>query len=177
MNSLSSTRIAALFSGLFLAAALALLMFMLIVLSRADSFSAEAQEKIISAERRFAQARSFVRIHTETARARQQARTLSVSEEDIARVLTELEALARTAGVSLTVGGVDFDPKPGGALSLSLRFAGTFSHVYQFLALVETVPYAASIESASLQHTGEGTSWEGFALLDIHSTDEPTPSL
>jgi hypothetical protein len=152
---------------LFVCVSLGFLAYIFSVLIKADTFSREAQGRIAVAERQFAQSRSFVRVHTETALAREQLKQVFVEEEDIALFIEEIEELARTAGIALEVGSVELGTGVWSDLSLTVRFSGNFSSTYRFLALLETVPYSSSIETVSFQKNTEGTTWEGTARVVV----------
>lgn len=162
-------------AGALLLLSVTLFAFMSVRLRSLDAFSALAQEKIAVAERRYAQARLFVRAHAETSASRARAFSLIVAEEEVGTFIETIEDRAREADVVLEIGGVELGSGPArSSLTVSARFKGTFSEAYRFLALLETLPYASSVESLSLQKNKEG-GWDGYALVSVVSDIEPRP--
>ncbi len=115
-------------------------------------YATEAEGRAYAAERKFAQARSFVRLHAETTYTRAELLGLLVEEEAVASFIGDIEELARRARVSLDVRNVDLKSAdaPFSTLLLTLQFGGSFVDTYRFLSLIETLPRAVSIDVASL---------------------------
>lgn len=167
---MSRTHIAIILSAAFFLLAAAGFWYLSFSLSAMEAYGREAREKIYLEERKFHQARSFVRLHAETAKARAEELSLFVPEDDPASFIAEVERAAETAGVSHEVVNVDLKKAgetPFGELSLSLRFSGSFADAYQFLSLVETLPYTVSVESASFDREKENTRWEGLLMVTV----------
>ena len=87
-----------------------------------------------------------------------------VDRDDVPGYIADVEALANRADVLVTMGSIDLEAPsdaPIGTLRLSVVATGSWSQVIGFVAGLESMPYAASIESLSFaRRTGEkGTSW------------------
>lgn len=157
----------ALASALFLTGAFGL-WYLTSSLSRMEAYAHEARSQIAAAERKFRQARSFVRLHAETAQARAEELSLFVPEGDPASFIAKIEQAADIAGVAHEVVQVELKKAgetPFGEIVLSLRFSGSFTDAYQFLGLVETLPQLVSVRSASLGREKENVRWEGLMTL------------
>lgn len=157
----------ALASALFLAGAFGL-WYLSSSLSHMEAYARDARSQIAAAERKFRQARSFVRLHAETAQARAEELSLFVPEDDPASFIARIEEAAGTAGVTHEVVQVELKKAgetPFGEIALSLRFSGSFADAYQFIALVETLPQLVSIRSTSLGREKESARWEGLMTL------------
>lgn len=106
-------------------------------------------------------AASLEKLLSETEGDRAKLREFFVTEETTAVFLEKLESLAQATGV-------EFDPislqKEEKTLVLHFQSTGSFSAIYSFLKMVETLPYKLSLENFEIR--AKDAFWEGsFALI------------
>lgn len=92
-----------------------------------------------------------------TKEERAQLDELALHGDDVAGFIGSIEKEGRIAGVKFEIGNVTVTPKNDlfDTLTLSLQSAGTFSDVTLFLNLVETLPFASSVESVVIEKGSE----------------------
>jgi len=168
MKKINTTYALAFFSVLVCVGAVFLLVSIMGVLGDARSFERNIAERTARAESQFLTARFSARFRAETEEARREAESHFLPEADIALFIEEVEKLARLAGVSLEVGGADLKPGNVITFSLLLRSRGSFSSTFRFLGLLETLPYASSVDDVVLEREEMGN-WNGIAHLTVAS--------
>ncbi len=74
------------------------------------------------------------------------------SDEDGLRFVKEIEVLAKTTGVNVTISGADFvGTPPNLTFHMALHIDGTLTNINQFMRLLETFPARLVVPSFSLQ--------------------------
>jgi hypothetical protein len=107
----------------------------------------------------------------ETSDDRAALRSALVPQDGVVRFLKRIEDLGKHAGITLTVEAVSTAaPSPeAGFEDLSVRFAaeGPFNRIVHLIALVESLPVAAIVESARLEVAGVGDepTWKTVVFL------------
>ncbi|HEY4518383.1 MAG TPA: hypothetical protein VJG48_02040 [Candidatus Paceibacterota bacterium] len=96
--------------------------------------------------------------------------SLFVEEGSEVSFLERVEALGKHAGVDVKI--VDFS-RVGDQLRLSVQTKGNFQDIYYYLRLVESLPFALSVDSVSIRNgiVGEkgNVFWEGVFGMTLSS--------
>lgn len=74
-----------------------------------------------------------------------------IDKDGVPSFIDLLERKAKTAGVQADFGSIVITPADagGGTLKLSMTGSGTWSNIIQFISVLESLPYASRIETAS----------------------------
>lgn len=119
---------------------------------------------------------------TQQERAEVQAHFVAVS--DLVPFLEQIEDLAQKAGVSSKVAAVSEATRPlsdigapkgknatYGVISITISFEGAWAQTYQFVSLIEHMPYASRIEHVELAQVPatreKPAGWEGLIVFTI----------
>ncbi len=102
----------------------------------------------------------------ETQQARIKLTSYFVSEEALVSFIEQLEALGRETGARVEVVGAT----NATTLSLEIRIRGSFTAVFRTIELIEKIPYALTIERASI-NTGSDTkeAWSANLTINLSS--------
>lgn len=134
----------------------------------AERYVADMEAQLGSARSREVAARSTKQLLVDTEAARSRLEAASLSQDGAAAFIDMLERDARSAGVAFDIGGVSVEPKDGplNALRVSMRGTGAFAAIMRLAALVETVPYASSVESLVLEREDSGA-WSAVIVVSV----------
>jgi hypothetical protein len=129
---------------------------------RSERYAAEVDQKINEAHAFEARERLLKQTLIDNRASRERLTDFSLASDGAAELITFLER-GEGAGVSVSVGGVEIEPREGtlDRLKVSVRAIGSFDRMMRFVAYVETAPYAGHITAMSLTRT-EGGEWEGI---------------
>lgn len=159
--------ILAIASGAFLLAA-AVPAYLMTRTAKAVQYIADVEGQIGNARSREQSMRSLRQLITDTEQERTTLSQYSVGSDGAASLIELLERDARGLGISFAIGGVSVDPKEGpfDTLKVSMQASGSFSAVMRLLALIETIPYASTVEAITLQREENGQ-WGGTFSIGV----------
>ena len=156
------------------AAGIGLLLFAWFQVWQARKDALAATEAIISYGGKEKEVRYLATQAHATKEARSSLKGLAVPEGGSVLFIGAIEALGKTANVSLSIDSVSSQPPQGvtpGRLSLSVRFSGTFAACTQFMRLLETTSAGLIVSSLSLQYDDSARLWSGMTALSVVSFD------
>lgn len=143
------------------------------------------QQKLITLQVEIAQVqkqeetiRSTRNLIQETRDERNELEAQLLAREDPGTFLELLENLAREAGVMLEVTSLSEEgPRPGveapyggvGSPAVQAVFAidGSFAQTNHFIAMVEVMPYAVTLDRVALERSKTGGAWSGVLTAHI----------
>lgn len=136
--------------------------------SEVKEYVADIEGKLEDARFREAHARSVKQLLADTQPQRDALEGASLPKDGAAQLINLLERDARAAGVAFSIGGVSVDPKDGplDALKITMLAEGTFASVMRLIRLVETVPYAATVDAVVLER-GERGAWSATLSIAV----------
>lgn len=130
--------------------------------------------------------RSMQTLVEETTAQRNELNGYLLAVDDPAPFLELVEAIGTDAQVELTISNVveelgEKTVQPGKAtlgppsvhVSVSLEASGTWSELYAFITLLETMPYAVTIAQVALERDTEGGAGRWTALITVHADTPP----
>jgi Tfp pilus assembly protein PilO len=91
-------------------------------------------------------------------------------EEEIVRLLEQLEDLARHADVEMTVASAsiaDRDQKK--VFQIGIKIDGSWQHTVYFIKLLESLPFRLQLTHMSLSNMESGEQWAGNLSVDLLS--------
>lgn len=158
----------AIIAGLVLIVSAAVPAYLMARTARAMQYIADVEGQIGSARSREAAERSLRQLVADTEAERAALRSHSLAQGSAAALIELLERDARSAGIAFEIGGVSVDPKDGpfDVLKVSMRGQGSFTAVMRLLSLIETIPYASTVEAAALERGVNGR-WSGTFTLGV----------
>jgi hypothetical protein len=118
--------------------------------------------------------RKFERTMKETEIERGKLSSYFVPETNPIAFIEQMEKIAKSTGVDLSIRSVFGDTKNDESVSLDFFATGNFSNLYRLVALVESVPYKVGIKKAILQksvidqETGQML-WSGDFTITLES--------
>lgn len=98
-----------------------------------------------------------------------------LGQRDLVRFIEDLERVGRDSGIDLKVESASLVSRPEElGPSFRLRAQGSFSALFQYLLLLENLPYEISFEEANLSFSGTGSRkgeapWSGFYVIKLIS--------
>jgi len=142
----------------------------------AEDMTRKAEEKRSAAETSAARIDKIKKLMAETPVEQTQVAGYVVTDEHVVTFIEEVESLARRAGVEGSVDTVttgsypDVDVKQWEGLSVLISTTGSWADTYQFLSLLERLPYQSNIKAAQIQKSDpekeNNELWEGdFTLV------------
>ena len=98
---------------------------------------------------------------------------LFLNDKTKAAVIDQLESLGATAGVNYTLNNaIDHN-----GLKYDITVEGRFADIYQFIFLVENLPYEASVNTVSLgkilDAKGQGELWSANLVINVANLNTP----
>ncbi len=154
MKRLSSTYLILILAAAAFVVAAALPTFLYMRIHSAQAYVAQVQTDIFREGLKEKQTRLLKQQALATVEQRASLAELRVAKDDAAGFITKVEGQARAAKVQLNIGAVALsDEATGGLKTLSIQMSaeGSRSGVMKFLQLIETMPQATNILSASLE--------------------------
>lgn len=155
-------------AGLAFLASAAVPAYIMVRTAQAKQYIADVEGQIGNARSREAAERSLRQLVADTEAERTALRSYALEQGAAAALIELLERDARTAGIAFDIGGVSVDPKDGpfDVLKVSMRGEGSFAAVMRLLSLIETIPYASTVDSAVLERDPSGR-WSGTFTLGV----------
>lgn len=157
-----------LIAGLVFLASAAAPAYLMARTAAAKQYIADVEGKIGSARSREQAERSLRQLVADTEAERAELRSHSLEQGSAAALIELLERDARGTGIAFSIGGVAVDPKDGpfDVLKVSMRGQGSFSAVMRLLSLIETIPYASTVESVALEREMDGR-WSATFTIGV----------
>lgn len=155
-------------AGLIFLASAAAPAYLMTRTAAAKRYIANVEGQIGSARSREQATRSLRQLILDTEEERAALGAYALEQGSAATLIELLERDARAAGIAFEIGGVSVDPKDGpfDVLKVSMRGQGSFTAVMRLLSLIETIPYASTVDSAALERESGGR-WSGTFTIGV----------
>jgi hypothetical protein len=109
--------------------------------------------------------RSLRNIITDTEQQRSLLEKHFIGENGVVEFIEAVEDLGIRTTTEVTTSAVSLEPSKSDTsyemLKLTFEAVGSWKNVYQFLLLLETLPYHIEITRANLQKVTDGPAWKG----------------
>lgn len=133
---------------------------------------ADARYRLATADDRSVKLKSLNRLLEETEDERMQLSALFVEEEAIVEYINSLESISLQSGTTLEITLVQIvegDTEGLDYLEVEMSAFGSWSQVYHFLSLLETIAYETLINRAYVEKHSEGEDgvWKGSFRVHV----------
>lgn len=138
------------------------------------------RSKFEEAENITVRANQTEKILLETEEARNRVNGFILSDDEVVGFIESLESLAKDIGLEETTEAVSdtaypgFDAKKWNGLQIVLSVRGSWSRVYQFLSLLENLPYQTTLLRVVIEKAGgaeglesPGAEWKGDFTIQV----------
>jgi hypothetical protein len=111
------------------------------------------------------------RMLKETEKERARLSEYFVTKTNAVTFIEQIEKIGKNADVDLTVNSVSGETKDSGAIALNFSATGSFSALYRLIALVESMPYKATLKKTDMQRSDqkEKAAWKGNFTVMLES--------
>lgn len=106
---------------------------------------------------------------SEIANERQKIDSVFLSQENIIKLVRELEANADRAGAEIDLGNINIseDGKKNPRIQFSLK--GKFNQIFHYVVLLENMPYIVSVDKAHFEKDLSSGGWRGSFEISLNN--------
>lgn len=96
-----------------------------------------------------------------------------ITKKNAVSFIEQMEKIGKSAHVALSVNSVSDEAKDTGVINLNFSVMGSFSNIFRFIELVDTVPYKVTIKKMDIQAVNdqkeENLKWSGSFTVMLES--------
>lgn len=145
--------------------ALAGWLYLFSILKGQNDLAKEEQQKIAVSEKKFQNSNSLKGLMNEIVGEKQKIDSVFLDKENIINFIENLESIADKTGASIKISSININNQDKKGLSLQFKLAGNFNQLFQYLVLLENLPYLIDIERVDFRNLAPNE-WEAnFEIL------------
>lgn len=115
----------------------------------------------------------LIRTLKDTEKDRNKLSGYFVTKINAVTFIEQIEKIGKDAGIDLSVNSVSDGAKDSGTIQLSFSAAGNFPDMYRLIALIESMPYKATLKKVDVQAASDskegGKNWKGNFIVSLES--------
>jgi len=137
-------------------------------LKKENNFIKEEQQKILVNDKKLENSGSLKVLMNEIINEKQKIDSAFLNEGSIVNFVEKLESIAGKTGAAIKIGNINIDNQDKKGLSLQFNITGNFNQLFQYLILLENLPYLINIEKMELRKLAPND-WEADFEIIVSS--------
>lgn len=113
--------------------------------------------------------KELARMLKETEKDRNKLSEYFITKTNAVTFIEQVEKIGKDIGVNLSTNAIADGAKDSGAIEFSFSATGSFRNIYQLIALIESMPYKATIKKADIQKMSDQNEssgkWKGNFIM------------